>query len=144
MAKLVTCKTVKPNNENCGGCGEAIDAPAVKCEQCKSFYHVPCTKQPVYTLIKYFTSRMQYVCEKCITSSVHHYDELVDWIKSFRTCETSDVTTGSGGVEVIHEGSNELSAVLEAVTEIRDKISFITSCNETPKLEKRLYADIVR
>ena len=87
---------------------------------------------------------MQYVCEKCITSSVDHYDELVDWIKSFGTCETSDVTTGSGGVEVIHEGSNELSAVLEAVTEIRDKISSITSCNETPKLEKRLYADIVR
>ncbi|KAK4308902.1 hypothetical protein Pmani_019427 [Petrolisthes manimaculis] len=144
MEALLSSKTVKPGNQNCDKCSGEIDSAALKCEQCKRFIHVACSLLPTYTIVKYFTSRVQYFCENCIKSNVDDFAGLEDWVGTLglttdRQCQTNDVTTQTGPGD-----SNQLTVVLEAVNEIRQKINRIAPATETADPEKSSYADIVR
>ncbi|KAK3883934.1 hypothetical protein Pcinc_011789 [Petrolisthes cinctipes] len=150
MEKLLPSKTVTPVNQNCGKCSEEIDSPAFKCEQCKLYIHVGCSSLPSYSAIKYFTSRVHYVCEKC-ESSVEKYDDLVEWIESLGIATdhqkiiSEDQTTKRPDNQITTESAlKQLDVVLEAVNEIRQKIHHIIPIRESSVAEKLMYSDVVR
>ncbi|KAK3869295.1 hypothetical protein Pcinc_025404 [Petrolisthes cinctipes] len=150
MEKLLPSKTVTPVNQNCGKCSEEIDSPAFRCEQCKLYIHVGCSSLPSYSAIKYFTSRVHYVCEKC-ESSVEKYDDLVEWIESLGIATdhqkiiSEDQTTKRPDNQITTESAlKQLDVVLEAVNEIRQKIHHIIPIRESSVAEKLMYSDVVR
>ncbi|KAK3873530.1 hypothetical protein Pcinc_021497 [Petrolisthes cinctipes] len=79
MDKLITSRIVKPNKELCNKCTKEVSTPAIRCDQCKNLLHVSCTHLPCYTVIKYFTSRIQFTCENCVKLGIEEYQTLVDW-----------------------------------------------------------------
>ncbi len=103
MDKLITSRIVKPDKELCNKCTKEVCTPAIRCDQCKSLLHISCTQLPCYTIIKYFTSRIQFTCENCVKIVIDEYRTLVDWVE--------------------HNAGNEqqtgVGALVSAITELR-------------------------
>lgn len=73
------CATPPPNSV-CRSCTKRIDKLVFKCNNCKQLYHPNCTHLPTYTIVTYFTTKVQFTCESCVKARHSNYDALVSWI----------------------------------------------------------------
>ncbi|KAK3882771.1 hypothetical protein Pcinc_004629 [Petrolisthes cinctipes] len=130
MDKLITSRIVKPNKELCNKCTKEVSTPAIRCDQCKNLLHVSCTQLPCYTVIKYFTSRIQFTCENCVKLGIEEYQTLVDWVEQNAG---NGQQTGAG-------------ALVTAITELRGDIKLLnrTINNENKDNRRQLYPDMLQ
>ncbi|KAK4299710.1 hypothetical protein Pmani_028026 [Petrolisthes manimaculis] len=130
MDKLITSRIVKPNKELCNKCTKEVNTLAIRCDQCKNILHVSCTQLPSYTVIKYFTSRIQFTCENCVKLGIEEYHTLVDWLEQ---------NVGNG--QQTGDGT-----LVTAITELRADIKLLnrTINNENKDNKRQLYPDMLQ
>lgn len=104
MENLLQSKLVKLTDQKCGKCSTRMETAAVKCDQCGSLFHVKCTGLPIHIAVKYFTSRITYMCEICVETKTEGYEEVVKLLSDLGVDDSQaqgrgadDVTTGQGG-----------------------------------------------
>ena len=94
---------VSSENETCTSCGDNMGVVAPRCDACKRPTHIKCTEQPMYLLVHYFNSRVQYFCKDCTRVRYKDYDETLKKI--------TDCINGGG------QGGNQQSDLEESDTE---------------------------
>lgn len=144
MEKLLSSRTDIPELQSCEKCSGKIDKPAIKCEQCKQYTHVSCTSLPYYAAIRYFTSRTQYVCGRCVESNLNNYGELLDWIEDLWKSDGQAALDQGERTEARAENSTQLAGIMEAVNDIRQKLNRITPTTDLEHSKKPSYAEITR
>ncbi|KAK4325680.1 hypothetical protein Pmani_003773 [Petrolisthes manimaculis] len=91
--------------------------------------HVSCTQLLCYTVIKYFTSWIQFTCENCVKLGIEEYQTLVDCVEQ-----------NGGNGQQTGDG-----ALVIAITELRPNIKLLnrTINNENKDNRRQLYPDML-
>ena len=138
MEQLHTLKTAIPNvNEICGKCSDIFTSAAVKCDLCSKYVHLKCSRMPVHMAIKYFISRIQYVCETCMETKTDNYETLCDWADSLGVhgdgeSRVSEVHTGESSndsttTEVMKRNNDQITGITTALAELKEQVSMLTA-----------------
>ena len=145
---MIPARIETPDNENCGKCLKNILAAAVKCSQCHDFFHPECTRMPDYIAIRYFTSRIAYACETCVTANVDEYQQLLAWRNNNRC--TSDEShnespNGDTSSEAVNRINTQLTGLMTVVSGMRlDIAQLAKKIMDDDEAKPRMYSDVTR
>lgn len=130
MDRIYASKIHNVSDQKCGKCSKNLNEISVKCDICNTLFHHECTKMPIYMCIKYFTTRISYTCEKCVTQKTDGFHELLNFLSSNTKSHTYDKET-------------TLNDVMNAVTCLTKRVDNLTAESHS-KRSPNSYANAVR
>ena len=86
MAKHTSRTKLPALDTNCMKCEEQCTIECLQCVKCEKHIHNSCSGLPDYSLITWFYSRTQFICEMCTQKNLGtKYDEVLAWSINIRT-----------------------------------------------------------
>ena len=132
---------VPPNDALCTECSGGMERASLRCEDCKRFSHIQCTKLPLSQLVHYFSSRIAYYCLECMRKKYNDYDET---IKKIKECldepEVEDAQSEHSFDNSQTTGSNTPTAppASQVLTQVENNISTRSAVERQERGDQRL------
>ena len=75
---------------NCEACRAPVVEEALKCSKCELLCHLTCSGYPEYQLVRFASTRSQYLCRAC-TSAEESYERTMERVKRLLSLEADAV-----------------------------------------------------